>query len=179
MKTKEHQDQIFNNVSNDMEKDGWVGSVKPENGEEISCWGSSPLLCAKFLNYKCEEAGQPLPNPEIECVKPKEYGKNKTIYRYVSKYKRDGRFQAIKQVKGMNMYVSGKDAKEVAMMLNWKCKEIGVDPPNASVGFLKPAPHHKKKRVKSEKAMQKSDQKPTPITWHMIMDMRKNKRREG
>lgn len=111
----------FSHVRQDVEKVGWVGAFR-EDGQNISVWGSTALICAEFLNYKCRVSGAPLPNPEVGCREPRTYGKNKTGYRYVSRYSRDGRYQALKTVKGVRMYVSGKNAKEVAMMLNYKCR---------------------------------------------------------
>ena len=48
----------------------------------------SALLCAQRLNFKCREAGYPLPNPDVGFSKPGKRGPRKGVKRRISGGKR-------------------------------------------------------------------------------------------
>jgi len=140
----------YNNVRFIKTKNFFEGS-KQINGKEIKAYSpKSALQCAQILNYNCQKANFPLPNPDLDCkppppkihaIKQSKYNRvnwDKSHNCYIGKVRRNGK----------RIQCSDKNEIKCVSVLNFLCSEAKIPEPNPSVGRKRPS---KKKAVKKSK----------------------------
>ena len=131
--------------------------VKIVKGTLFSSSSSTAKQCAQILNFRCRDAGIPLPNPMAGFKKPKPSAEASTGYKNVCWNSVTKNFQGQKTMKGIIVISTSKTAKQCAQILNFKCRKAGIPLPNANVGCVAPMSgrKYKKNKKKSKKTLTK------------------------
>jgi len=154
---KPHYDSGFENVYQQRWNPSFFQGRKTIDGELFTAYAATALLCAQRLNYVCQQAKVPLPNPEagvsnpIEKFPRRKSCKPKRPHSKRRKRKQirnptTGFFNVTKRKVYFHGTKKGNDGKVIlaqahsallcAQRLNYRCKLAGLPLPNPEVGCV-------------------------------------------
>ena len=131
------------------EKRKYFQGEKRYKDKRVTSMGNTAEACAQILNYKCREAGLGLPNPAAGFQAPTTSNLNTaTQFKNIRWNPKKKWFHGQKIYKGKRISVREKTAEKCAQLLNFKCREAGIELPNPMAGCQSPCA---KRRVSRKK----------------------------
>merc|ERR1712048_439539 len=153
----------FYNIRYTPTKNTYLGSIsfiketknKQEVNEIINVEANNAKECALMLNEKCMDHSLPLPNPEFgvrKCYVEEMRYSDKTLWpkiKKISEKNRKEEWNGHCEFKSAKRRIKSKSGCPLlcAQILNAKCREDNLEPPNPNLGFAIVDPKNKKEWI--------------------------------